>query len=349
MKTITDSKISQLDALFEQKSRIAIVVHQHPDGDALGSSSALYLYLSERFKVNSDTHETSGKSIRVIVPDAYPASLEFITRGVKIINAELQASEVDKYLSECDLLICLDLSSFKRTASLQARLEQIDATKLVIDHHPDLDGAAFSLAFSEPDISSTCELLYWILKKMGRISVPVAQALLTGMTTDTNNFANSTTPSTLQMASDLLALGADRDAILTQLYSNYRENRFRMMGYMLHKLLTITEEGLAYVIIDKGTAAAFNLVDGETEGFVNLALGIESVNVSLLLKEDDGHFRVSLRSKEGVNCTEFAQKYFHGGGHQRASGGKLFFPGDIASPKDVAAYIENAAAEYLNN
>ena len=83
----------------------------------------------------------------------------------------------------------------------------------------------------------------------------------------------------------------------------------------------------------------FNMRQGETEGFVNLPLGIDRVRMSLFLTEQEDHFRVSVRSKKGTSANRMAATRFHGGGHELAAGGKLFFPADIPGPDDAQAYI----------
>ena len=189
-----------------------------------------------------------------------------------------------------------------------------------------------------------------------RIPALAAASLMTGMTTDTNNFANSVFPSTLAMASGLLAAGVNRDRILQDLYNSYRENRLRMEGYLLHENMKITPEGVAYMIVDKKLASEFNIREGETEGFVNMPLAIGKVGMSIFLKEDgEGFFRVSVRSKKGISANKCATRYFHGGGHERASGGRLFFsrtdgvPADINAPGEAESYIVRSVAEFFKS
>ena len=95
---------------------------------------------------------------------------------------------------------------------------------------------------------------------------------MTGMTTDTNNFANSVFPGTMRMASELIAAGVDRDLILSDLYHNYRENRLRLMGYLLSENLVISPEGAAVMVLDKECQERFDFRQGESEGFVNLPI-----------------------------------------------------------------------------
>ena len=210
--------------------------------------------------------------------------------------------------------------------------------------------------FSESEISSACELTYQVLLALPSIGGDAhklpefsARALMTGMTTDTNNFANSVYPSTFAMASALLETGVDRDAILSSLYNRYRENRIRLMGYLLYENMAITDEGVALMIIDKDIATKYDIRDGETEGFVNLPLAIDRVKMSIFLKQDDGgFFRVSVRSKKGISANRCAMKYFHGGGHECAAGGRLLFPQDIASPAGAEAFLRKVSFEFFN-
>jgi phosphoesterase RecJ-like protein len=165
---------------------------------------------------------------------------------------------------------------------------------------------------------------------------------MTGMTTDTNNFANSVYPSTLIMASTLLAVGVDRDYILSRLYNQYSESRLRLMGHMMKDLLRITEDGAAYIILDLKTQREYDIKEGDTEGFVNMPLSVADVRMSLLLKEDVDRIRVSIRSKKGTSANRCARLHFNGGGHENAAGGRLSIPID-----EVEEYIKEHVHTYL--
>ena len=152
------------------------------------------------------------------------------------------------------------------------------------------------------------------------------------------------------MASELLAAGIDRDAVLGSLYLNFRENRFRLMGKLLSDNMVITPEGTAYMIIDKDMARKYDIKEGETDGFVNAPLGIKNVRMSFLLKEEDEKFRVSIRSKKGVSANKCSAMYFNGGGHELAAGGKLYKGKDIpgGTVAEAAGYIEKHTREFLS-
>ena len=344
MRTLAPEDILRLEALFASAKRVSIAVHTHPDGDALGSGAALSAYL----------RLCRGVEARLLLPDPAPASLDFVADADYVLTGT-DPLPVREWIAGSDLVVCLDMNGFSRAESLSGPLQASPAPKVLIDHHLHPEREAFDLVFSETEISSASELLYWVLLALPgvgaaeRLPLEVLTPLMTGMTTDTNNFANSVFPSTLQMASGLLAAGVDRNVLLERLYQRYRENRFRAMGAFLAERLVITPEGVAYAVLDRDFLGRFDLQDGETEGFVNLPLGIGRVRMSLFLKEDDGHFRVSIRSKAGVSANRLAAEAFHGGGHEQAAGGKLFFPQDIPSPDDAGQYIANVTARFMRN
>ena len=93
--------------------------------------------------------------------------------------------------------------------------------------------------------------------------------------------------------------------------------------------------------------AGYDIREGELEGVVNMPLTVEGVRLSMFLKEDDGYFRVSLRSKRGTSAFRLAERYFHGGGHEQASGGRLYFPGDVEDPSEAESFLERAAEEFF--
>lgn len=344
MQAVSQENIRAFREAIQQSTRIAVVGHTHPDGDALGSCTALSLWLAGR-----------GKAVSCIFPDTPADNLLFIlSPKVNYLYGDAHAAAAREALETCELLIQLDCNQFSRTEGLAPFLEASSAQKILIDHHLNPDRESFDIVFSTPEISSASELLYWVLKAaegdtLGPLGLgmTIGTALMAGMTTDTNNFANSVFPSTFRMASELIAAGVNRDALLQQLYSSYRENRVRLMGYMQYEGLKVLPEGAAYMILTKDIMSRFDLREGESEGLVNVPLSIGAVKLSVLLKEDDGHFRVSVRSKKGTSAQQLAVRFFHGGGHENASGGKLFIGPDIANAQAAEAYVLNALKTFL--
>lgn len=344
---IDASKINQLANLIENASEISVVTHMKPDGDAMGSSLAMYHFLTSFTKRN----------VKIVLNDRYPANLAFLvdeTALPDIIVYNENPDAANQRISDSDLIICLDFNAFHRTDKLEESLTSAPAEKVLIDHHLSPDLEHFALAFSTPEISSASELLFHVLKAMpqcdgkaANLPMKSAEALMTGMTTDTNNFNNSVYPSTFSMASELIAIGVDRDRILFNLFNRFGENRLRLLGTMLKDLLTITEDGVAYMVLDKEIQEKYQINEGDTEGFVNMPLSIDKVRMSLLLKEDGDRVRVSIRSKKGTSANRCSRLHFNGGGHENAAGGRLNIPADIQSISEAGEYIEKHTHIYL--
>ena len=339
MKDLSSGSIQRLEAMIDEAAGIVITTHMKPDGDAMGSSAAMYHFL-----------KAQGKNPRIVINDPYPSYLSFLIKEDMsddvLIHTENPA-EAEEAILGADLVICLDFNAFHRTDRLENPLTQAAGKKVLIDHHLNPSTELFDLSFSETEISSASELTYHILIRTSyaggdtrRLGNDCAEALMTGMTTDTNNFANSVFPSTLHMASDLLSAGVDRDMILNRIYNQYGENRLRLLGHMMKDLMKITPDGVAYIVLDKETLDRYNVGEGDTEGFVNMPLSIADVRMSILAKEDDGRVRISIRSKRGTSANMCARTFFNGGGHENAAGGRLRIPEDIKGAEEAAGYIE---------
>ena len=118
----------------------------------------------------------------------------------------------------------------------------------------------------------------------------------------------------------------------------------RLMGEMLRNQMVVLEDlNAAYMVLSKKIQEEYNYLQGDSEGFVNLPLLIEGVEVSALFTESDEFIRVSLRSQGGVSVNALSNRFFNGGGHERASGGRLFIPVD-----EVPAYFEKSLREFLD-
>ncbi len=340
MVAVNIHDIRKFEILMEKAGRCAVVTHAKPDGDAMGSSIGMYFYLKSAGKEN----------VKIILSDPYPDNLAFMVSDEvrkDIIIHERNSAEAEAETASSDLIICVDFNAFHRTDRLEKALTASKAAKVLIDHHLNPDTDRFKISFSETAMSSASELLYHVLMSTGTVghdarNLPkeTAYALMTGVTTDTNNFANSTYPSTLRMTADLLETGVDRDLLISELYNRHRENRLRLMGHAMHDMLRITGDGVAYIVLDAATLEKYDVRDGETEGFVNMPLSIEEVKMSLLLKEEEEKVRVSIRSKKGTSANRCAKMYFNGGGHENAAGGRLFKGKEIADIGEAPAYIE---------
>jgi bifunctional oligoribonuclease and PAP phosphatase NrnA len=313
---------------------IVILTHTNPDGDALGSVTAMSSYLKFR-----------GKACRVVVPNPFPKNLAFMDKDRKILINNRHTDAVKDVFSRADLLIALDFNQLKRVDDVEPLIRNSNASKVLIDHHPDPENSAFDLVISNTEVSSTAELLFWLIRTLEGGSVKnlpaeCAQALYVGMMTDTNNFANSVAAGTFKMSYELLDMGVDKETLQLKVFGGFSEGRMRLLGHsLLNKMKILHEFGAGYIILTREELEKFSFSEGDTEGFVNMPLNINGITVSALFTEKDGHIRVSLRSANGFSVNRFSRKYFNGAGHERAAGGKLFIP-----VGEVGEYFEKCLA-----
>ena len=346
---IPDTAIQAFEGLLRGASQIGIVSHTRPDGDAIGSCLALKHFV--------EALEGVSPRCRILLDTAAPDAVRFLFSPedeAGTLLFEREPEEAVRYTAGCDLLVLLDLNRFSRAGGLEKVLGASGARKILVDHHLDPDTSLFDLAFSQIRVSSTCELLYLILSRCPSVQgkgLPAAcpDPLLTGITTDTNNFANSVFPTTLEAVSALLDAGADRETILEHIYHEYPERRIRLMGHLLDRELILTEHGIALMVLDAGTAASFGIREGETEGFVNIPLAIDRVKMSLFLRQDGGEYRVSIRSKRGWSANRLARDHFAGGGHEQAAGGRIPLDGKLKTKADVTARVLECTERFLSD
>lgn len=340
-------KIENIHSLAEKICKaedIILVGHVNPDGDSIGSLMGMKGFL-----------ETLGKKATAVVPNGYPDFLAFLDPDQEVLLYNKTPEMTEAAVKEAQLIICMDFNSLKRIDSLGTVIAEAPCEKVLIDHHPGPD-PIFNLVYSYPELSSTCELVFWIIEELSGIfgkAMPLASAiaLYTGMMTDTNNFANSVLPSTFMMAGKLMEAGVDKEWVQKMVFGGYSQERMRLMGYMLSQNMKIIPQyDAAVMVLTKDIKEKFNFADGDSEGFVNLALNIKSVKVSAFFTEGDEFIRVSLRSKDDFSVNRLSRGYFNGGGHERAAGGRLFMPvGEVEEyfVKSLGEFIEKEKQAHL--
>ena len=325
-----------------RNSDILIVSHINPDGDAVGSVVAMQSYL-----------EFKGKKAKIVLPGEYPQYLSLLDSNKSIIVYGREADYAESLLREADLIIVLDLNRLDRIDKMQSIVAGSRSIKILIDHHPQPVEEEFDLLISDETVSSTCELLFWLFCKCERIlsgggkvshfPLDMAKALYVGVMTDTNNFSNSVSDSTFRMASELLGMGIDKEELQHLVFGGFSEERMRLMGYMLlNKMVILPEYKAGYMILTLEEQRMCRYEEGDSEGFVNLPLGIRGIEISALFTEKRDMVKVSFRSSNEFSVNKFAREFFNGGGHERASGGKLFM-----KIEEVPAYFEAKLSESL--
>ena len=298
-------------------SGIIITTHYNPDGDAIGSSLALYLILSRL-----------GYKVSVIVPNDFASFLKWLPGTDHVNIYETNEIACNALISKADVIFSLDYNALSRVKLFSDKLSDSKATKILIDHHVD-PSSEFDFVHSRTTISSTCELLYEFITGIGyvnRIDKEIAECLFVGIMTDTGSFSYASNYSqTYEITASLIKLGIDAEKIHRSVYDTYSENRMRLLGFCLSDRLVVNlKYKTAYIWLTQKDLARFDHHVGDTEGVVNYALSIEGVTLAALFTERDDRIRISFRSKGEFSVNEFARKHYAGGGHRNAAGGDSF-------------------------
>ena len=336
---IPQDQLARLSQLISDAETILITCHKSPDGDATGSSLGLADYLRHL-----------GKEPVVIVPDQYPDFLMWLPNTEKIIRYDKQRDKADLLFKIADLVFCLDYNAPSRVDEMEEALVSSPATRVLIDHHLNPDVPA-DLIISEPEASSTCELVFRLVWQMGAfptLTKQFAVPIYCGMMTDTGGFTyNSSRPEIFFIISELLTKRIDKDKIYRNVYHNYSESRIRLMGYVMYeKLVYMPEYNAAYYTLTKDELKRFRFIKGDAEGLVNIPQQIKGLRLSISLREDTEKDRVvwvSLRSVDNFPCNLMAEEFFNGGGHLNASGGRL-----NCSMDEAVKIVKDAIIAYEN-
>ncbi len=317
MNTLPLSEINKLKQALENADSIVITGHQNPDADCIGSNLGLYHFLIQ-----------SKKNVKVIVPNRFPENLKWMRGASEILVFEKDTEYCKQVIENADLLLSLDYNDLNRVGKMQESLEKATCTKVIIDHHPQ-PGNQFDIYFSDTSVSSASELVFAVMMELSEnksINNDSAECILAGIIADTGCFAyNSSTPETYLAVANLLEQQVDKDYIKSKLFDNYSINRTRLMGYLLsEKMVVLPEFRTAYIILTNEEKDKFGYKIGDSEGFVNLPHSIENIIFSVFIMEHEGMVKMSLRSKGSFDVNLLSRKYFNGGGHRNAAGGKEF-------------------------
>ena len=335
---ISNEKIAKLKAMLsEPELNVVILSHTNPDGDAVGSSIAW-----------AEALRREGHHVTCIVPNKYPYYLDWMS-GIKdvVIFKQDKAGVAEQAVREADLIFCLDFHTLSR---LDAPLSELietnrEAKRILVDHHLD-PSEDFALMFSHPESSSTSYLVYCLIERLwGAESIDAKQAevLYVGMMTDTGNFSFShLTPDLYRAVAVLAQTGIEIPKIYNNVYNSFTEGRARLFGYVINRKMRILRKGtVAHLSLTEDEMRRFWFQQGDSEGFVNYPLTIKKMKMSAIFVEHHDFIRVSLRSRGNVDVNLFAARYFEGGGHKNAAGGKSF-----VSMAETIARFEKAVEEW---
>jgi bifunctional oligoribonuclease and PAP phosphatase NrnA len=297
----------------EQRQRFLLTSHARPDGDAIGSALACRQIL-----------RLMGKQAEVVLRDGVPRIYQPLPFADAVVRAE-------RVKEDYEAAILLECDSIRRT-----RLEGLENQFLIsIDHH--LSGRPFAhVNWIDPQAVATAEMIYKLAREAGvKISPEIATCLYTAVLTDTGSFMfEGTNEHTFALARELVLAGADPARCARSVYFGHSTAKMRLLGAALSNLHR--EGPLAWISVTCEQMERVGAREEDCEGLVHYALSIQDVEVAAFFRElPDGRFRVSLRSKGGLNVSAVAEQ-LGGGGHKCASGCAVDGPLPVAVARVIA-------------
>ncbi len=311
-----DNKILvQFKEKINSVHNIVIIPHLNPDGDAMGSSLGLKNVL-----------KGMNKEVQVVTPSGFPRFLSWMNGADDVLVYEEQKEAATKRISEAEVLIFVDFNSLKRVGEMSGLIADFSGEKIMIDHHPYPDDIV-EIMISVPESSSTCELVYNLINKVGfdqYVNEFAAECFYTGIMTDTGSLSyNSSNPDTYRVVAKLLEKGINKDKIHELVFHSNSFYRMKLLGHVLgEKMFLLPDQNAAYLWLSKDELEKYNFQQGDTEGFVNYPLGIEGINISAFFMEKDDKVKCSFRSRGDFPVNQFSEMNFNGGGHRNAAGGE---------------------------
>lgn len=288
----------------KESNTIAVSGHVRPDGDCVGSTLAMYLYLQ-------DNYNQDGKKTIDYFLEEPPKEFQ-ILEGVNSLNPSFQSDKV------YDLYIALDCGSIDRLGAAEPMFLAAKDT-ICIDHH--ISNTSFAkLNLVEPEASSTCEVLTRLFDK-NCLSKAVAEALYIGLVHDTGVFKHScTSPETMRAAAVLMEKGVRSTELIEKTFFQKTYIQNQILGRCLLESILLMEGKVIVSGISRKTLEFYNGVPSDTDGVIDQLRSTKGVEVAILFREESTMtYKVSMRSNEIVDVSKIA-KVFGGGGHIRAAG-----------------------------
>lgn len=313
-------------AALEGAQRIALVAHQNADGDAVGSVLGMWHLL----------RQTVSAEVTPLLPDGVPGDLDWLPGADAIVSGKADEARCAAAIDGADLIVCLDLNTIERTGRLADRLHAAKAAFMLVDHHEraengerNVESGKWRVAVVEPEASSTCELVYWLMREAygeDIFSAEAATCLYAGICTDTGTFSYSNDRQSVYLAAaGLLAHGIDPMRINRQIKNVFTEERLRFFGHAMADLLEVyPERQVALMVLTEAEMKAYGVESADITGLINEVMKLRTVDCGILVREEGEKVRLSLRSKERYDVNLMARGLFGGGGHKRAAGATAY-------------------------
>ena len=329
--------IEAIYPLLDQPRKVVIIMHQKPDADAMGSSLGLFHFLKRL-----------GHEPVVISPTNWADWLKWMPGCGGVIDYEYSTDKAVAVLDQAQWIFCLDFNTLARTRHMAARLRKLPVTKILIDHHQQPEAEYFEYGVSDTDKSSTSEMVYDFIVGSGHaglIDIDIAACLYAGVMSDTGSFRfPGASAAVHRMVAALKDTGLNHTQIHENLFDNFLENRLRFTGFVLQNRMEIFYEfNAALIAIPWKDLVRYEIKTGDTEGLVNYPLSIQGIRMAALIIDRDEEVKCSFRSKGDFDVNVFARKYFEGGGHVNAAGGRSSETLDLTVQRFIHALKENSS------
>ncbi len=329
--------IKEIYPLLDQPRKVVIVMHQKPDADAMGSSLGLFHFLKRL-----------GHHPTVISPTNWADWLKWMPGCNETIDYEFSPEKAGSVLEQAEWVFCLDFNNMGRTRHMAARLRKLPATKILIDHHQQPESACFAYGMSDTEKSSTSEMVYDLIVgsgHAGKIDTTIAACLYAGVMSDTGSFRYPGASAAVhRMVAALKDTGLNHTQIHENLFDNFLENRLRFTGFVLQNRMEVFyEHNAALIAIPWKDLVRYEIKTGDTEGLVNYPLSIQGIRMAALIIDRDEEVKCSFRSKGDFDVNSFARKYFEGGGHFNAAGGRSTDTLEFTVQRFINALKENSS------
>ena len=300
---------------LEAAKHIVLTAHQNADGDAVGSVMGLYAILRRATKA----------SLTPMLPDGCPDDLRWMPHSNLILSGKTDIERCRRAIGDADLIVCMDLSDLDRTGVFAEMLKEATASRLLFDHHIGSDRENFAITVADPEISSTCELIFWAMKLTFGCNVigpDAAKSLYAGICTDTGTFSYSNRHKSLYLAAaELSQMGIDPMEINRDIKNVFTVNRLKFFGYAMSQLLEVyPRQEAALMVIGREDTDRYGVESADLTGLVNEVMKLKDIDCAVLIREEKDRVRLSLRSKCHFDVNRLAHQLFGGGGHERAAG-----------------------------
>lgn len=316
-RVLDQRNVKRFHKLLEESGRIVVTCHVRPDGDAMGSSLGLMHMLLQL-----------GKEVKVVTPDTPPRQLQFLPGMQEVVPYTRYPDYAERLVKETDLIVCCDFNNMARQEELGRIMEASSARKVMVDHHLYPEDFAV-VKFSYPEMSSASELMFRLLADMGyyeTMNLQTATCLCTGIVTDTKNLTvNCNDPEIYMVIRLLVEKGVSVSDIVKKTLHTKRYEAIRLQAYALtnnYKVYPKHRSALVWLTLDE--LKRFDYEKGDTEGLVDQAGEAIGIVYTIFLREDSDCIKVSTRSIDDFPVNSICEKYFNGGGHRQAAGGKYF-------------------------